>query len=607
MRAFLLILLLAAPFCALADVKATLEEANAAGPGKGLPILAAALDKVPVGSADYQELQVARCWLYSYSDPAKALALAEAEMQGGAGRYPARMRVCRGYTYENLGKISLALEDYEAGVQDARRFKDDDLLARALVLRGEQRMQGSLYADALEDLKAAYDLALKLKDLGQQRYALNAIANVYADRNVREYDRALEYYGRLLAVNEEKGDVRGQATAHFNIASTLESKGDLQGARKHFENALLFDRGRGVAEDIAFDERAYAVVLSKLGEHRNAISTLNHALALYEAQQPKDAHAVHAVLLSRGGALRRAGRYSEALADLEAAFRHFGQARNQRFLEKIHEERALAFAGLGDWRNAYAAQLLRNTAQQEVQRQLIDERTTRLRMQFEADQAKLRNSELEHRNALQQAELTTTARVRHWQVVALGLSFAVIGLLCLFIARQVRAGRRMRDLAMTDELTRLPNRRHFMAVAREAFSGGRGTAVTLAAIDIDHFKRINDTGGHAVGDVVLQRVAHALRVALRPGDLIGRIGGEEFMVLLRGASRDDAIAAAQRLREAVQAIDCGDLPRGIATSISVGVAERHDSESLDVVCQRADMALYQAKQNGRNRVELAAA
>jgi len=607
MRAFLLILLLAAPFSALADVKATLEEANAAGPEKGLPILAAALAKVPAGGADYQELQVASCWLHSYSEPAKAVALAEAEMQGGTGRYPARMRVCRGYAYENLEKISLALEDYEAGVQDARRFKDDDLLARALVLRGEQRMLGSLYADALEDLKAAYDLALKIKDIGQQRYALNAIANVYADRNVREYERALDYYGKLLAVNEEKGDVRGQATSHFNIASTLESKGDLQGARKHFEKALLFDRGRGVAEDIAFDERAYAVVLSKLGEHRNAIATLNHALALYEAQQPRDARAVHTVLLSRGGALRRAGRYSEALADLEAAFRYFGQARNLRFLEKIHEERALAFAGLGDWRNAYEAQQLRNTAQQEVQRQLIDERTTRLRLQFEADQAKLRNSELEHRNALQQAELASTARVRQWQVVALGLSLAVIALLCLFIARQVRAGRRMRDLAMTDELTRLPNRRHFMAVAREAFTNGRGTAVTLAAIDIDHFKRINDTGGHAVGDVVLQRVAHALRVALRPGDLIGRIGGEEFMVLLRGAAREDAIAAAQRLREAVQAIDCGDLPRGIATSISVGVAERHEGENLDVVCQRADTALYQAKQNGRNRVELAAA
>lgn len=606
MRTFLTILLLVLPFSALADVKATVEEANAASPEQGLEMLAAALAKVPAGSADFQELQVASCWLHSYTEPAKAVALAEAEMKGGQGRYAARMRVCRGYAYENLEKISLALEDYEAGVQDARRLKDDDLLARALVLRGEQRMLGSLYADALEDLKAAYDLALKLKDRSQQRYALNAIANVYADRNVREYDRALEYYGRLLAVHEESRDLRGQATAHFNIASTLESKGDLQGARKHFEKALLFDRGRGVAGDIAYDERAYAVVLSKLGEHGSAIAMLNHALALYEGQPARDAHAIHTVLLSRGGALRRAGRYSEALADLDAALKYFGQARNQRFLEKIHEERALAFSGLGDWRNAYAAQQLHNAAQQEVQRQLIDERTTRLRLQFEADQAKLRNSELEHRNALQQAELASTARVRQWQVLALVLSFTVIGLLCLFIGRQMRAGRRMRDLAMTDELTRLPNRRHFMAVAREAFSGG-GAAVTLAAIDIDHFKRINDTGGHAVGDVVLQRVAHALRVALRPGDLIGRVGGEEFMVLLRGASRDDAIAAAQRLREAVQAVDCGDLPRGIAASISVGVAERHEGESLDLVCQRADTALYQAKQNGRNRVELAAA
>lgn len=381
MRAFVLYLLIAMPLCALADVKATLAEAEAAGPEKGQAILGAAIARAPAGSSDYQELQVASCWLYSYTRPEQALALAAAEMKRG-GLYASRLRVCRGYAYENLEKISLALEDYEAGVHEARRLGDEALLARALVLRGEQRMLGSLYADALEDLKAAYELALKLKDQSQQRYTLNAIANLYADRNVREYDRALEYYRRLLAMNEAARNLRGEATSHFNIASTLESKGELQQARVHFEKALQIDRARGVPDDIAFDERAYAVVLSKLGEHRHAITVLDHALGLYRAQRTPDTNAINAALLSRGAALRRAGRHAEALSDLDAALRHFDAARNQRFLEKIHEERSLAFAGLGDWRNAYAAEQLRTRAQQEVQRQLIDERTARLRLQF---------------------------------------------------------------------------------------------------------------------------------------------------------------------------------------------------------------------------------
>lgn len=168
----------------------------------------------------------------------------------------------------------------------------------------------------------------------------------------------------------------------------------------------------------------------------------------------------------------------------------------------------------------------------------------------------------------------------------------------------------MRDLAMTDELTRLPNRRHFMATAQDAFAGAvnSSSSLSIAAIDIDFFKRVNDRYGHATGDLVLQRVAFALRTALRPGDIVGRTGGEEFLCLIRGASKNDAVRAAERLRIAVLDMDQSDFPAGLTVSISLGVAERlQGDDTLDLLCQRADVALYNAKENGRNRVELAAA
>lgn len=173
--------------------------------------------------------------------------------------------------------------------------------------------------------------------------------------------------------------------------------------------------------------------------------------------------------------------------------------------------------------------------------------------------------------------------------------------------RQLALSRHMRDLAMTDELTRLPNRRHFLALAEVALTQAlkQGAPLALAGIDIDHFKRINDTYGHAVGDVILQRTAHALRMALRPGDAIGRIGGEEFLVLLKGAARDEAVSAAERLRIAVAGIDCSDVTPDLKLSISLGVAARGERVvRLEQLCKEADDALYRAKANGRNRVEV---
>ncbi|PWF48837.1 GGDEF domain-containing protein [Massilia glaciei] len=127
--------------------------------------------------------------------------------------------------------------------------------------------------------------------------------------------------------------------------------------------------------------------------------------------------------------------------------------------------------------------------------------------------------------------------------------------------------------------------------------------MALAGLDIDLFKSINDTHGHAVGDMVLQRTAHALRVALRPNDVIGRVGGEAFLVLMPGASLEEAAGAAERLRAAVAAADCSDLAPGLEARISIGVTARAGADDqLEAAIKRADGAMYCAKQGGRNRV-----
>ncbi len=157
----------------------------------------------------------------------------------------------------------------------------------------------------------------------------------------------------------------------------------------------------------------------------------------------------------------------------------------------------------------------------------------------------------------------------------------------------------MHTLARTDPLTGLPNRLALSEHLEQESHQAHGLYVVL--LDLDHFKQINDRYGHTVGDGVLREVGRRLRTSLRKGDLLGRWGGEEFMIIMRGDSQHDVLAAVERLRE-----DIAFWPfDGVgAVSASFGVAEGHMGDSIHSLLDRADKALYQAKHLGRNRVEL---
>lgn len=545
-----------------------------------------------------------QCMDLAAKDPQAALKLAAQQQAGAPPDLALHMRICAGYAHERAGRADQALAAYEAAVSEARSRGLQRRLALVLSLRGEQNALRGLYASAIADLKEAYTLEHEHGTASREVYVLNAIANLYADRNVRDFDNALQYYRKTLAAHEQSGNLQGQATAHFNIGSTLESQEKLDEALKTLQRALELDRKRGVPLDIADDEKAVAVVLSKLGRHADALRMLADVERLYaQGAAPND---VAAFRLSRGVALKRAGRYAQALPDIDAARAYFLVQDNLRFLEKIHDERAQVLAALGDWRDAFTARGEYDKVHQKLQDQLLDERTARLRVQFDSEQQKRQNELLERENAAAQRELQYAASVRNWQLAALLLSLAGIAALAMLMTRQVKLARTMRDLALTDELTRLPNRRHFLALAEAALADAKrhGTPLALAGLDIDFFKKVNDTYGHAAGDVLLQRVAHALRGAVRPSDAVGRMGGEEFCALLRGADPAQARMIAERMRAAVQALDCSDISATLKPTISIGLSQAGgDSERLDALCKRADDALYRAKEAGRNRVE----
>jgi diguanylate cyclase (GGDEF)-like protein len=188
-------------------------------------------------------------------------------------------------------------------------------------------------------------------------------------------------------------------------------------------------------------------------------------------------------------------------------------------------------------------------------------------------------------------------------VFALETMLYVVGtaFIVLVLAKE-RSVRVLRDAASVDDLTSLLNRRGFFASAHQLVQrqAKRREAVSVLMFDLDHFKSINDRFGHPLGDEVLRVFAATVTNNLRAADVIGRFGGEEFVVMLAG-NLADATVAAERVRSAFQAAAKTVAGRPVAATVSIGAA----SGGIDVasLIAAADVALYRAKSNGRNRVE----
>lgn len=165
---------------------------------------------------------------------------------------------------------------------------------------------------------------------------------------------------------------------------------------------------------------------------------------------------------------------------------------------------------------------------------------------------------------------------------------------------------RLRVLATIDDLTQTFNRRHFLELARRECekSSRYGFALSVILLDIDHFKQINDEYTHLAGDVVLSAVGSTTPAILRSSDILGRFGGDEFILFLPHTDRDQAVVTAERLRNALADLAIQHNGSQISFTVSLGVATSEAYQcSLDKLLYHADLALYRAKDNGRNRVE----
>jgi diguanylate cyclase (GGDEF)-like protein len=425
--------------------------------------------------------------------------------------------------------------------------------------------------------------------------------------------RSMGDYSQALTLNQEKIDWDTEHDATMNLSVSRFMRGQILKLMGNYNAAIIeFTQARKLSisladsQGIAFADQRICEAHIELGEllpaERECAGALRRFSIANSADSVKETQALQARIDLGSGHPER------ALAILNKVLDHNGADMPPRHVASIYHWRARANAALHNYHDAYGdleEYVSRYKAANDAER---NRQAGALRARFETDREVERNASLQRELAVSQEQSHRQAQQLRWNAVVVLLGVVVITLLIYFLVTTRRYRQQLVTLASQDALTGLPNRRRTAELAAAALQAACDThqPLTLAVIDMDHFKVINDRCGHATGDLVLKEFARAGREALRDSDILGRWGGEEFLLVMPDTPLDLALSSLERLRTLVFGIALPAVGSELRVSISAGLATNEaGARSLDELIARADAALYIAKNEGRDLVRVA--
>ncbi|WP_374404081.1 diguanylate cyclase [Niveibacterium sp.] len=395
------------------------------------------------------------------------------------------------------------------------------------------------------------------------------------------------------------------ATIYFELGSVALSNENRGEADRALRRSIELSRSIGDKIGVAFAELTLADVLIDQGNAREAVETLRRAGPVLAAGQNTLAVAGVDVRLADALSMLRDPEAWAALARSKPVLMASNTIQNESTYWRAE---ARVNAAFGRFEQAYAAVQRQVRAQQRLFDSQQIQALTELSVRYETQRREAENTRLKLAEELKDA--TIAAQQARQLALAGGLAAAVVALLSgvILLRRQVAQKQAFRSLALHDELTGAPNRRAVMQFAESVHARGRASqhGPVIALLDLDHFKHINDNYGHDIGDAVLRNFYKAAAAAIRPDDMLGRAGGEEWLLVMPVAQPGAEQAVFERMRNAVANMPSDGLPAGLSVSFSMGVARLQPGEALTHVLRRADLALYEAKQSGRDRMAIAA-
>ncbi len=522
----------------------------------------------------------------------------------------------RGFSYENMGEMALATKDYESGLELANSLHDNVLIATGLVNLGAIYYLTDRYENSLTVLNDAYNIA-KQTDDEELKGSVNSelgILYAYLERDEQSkvyYQQAYEHYK-----NANKGIAALNSLANIGVNHLV---------KKEYEQAItiyetIIDESDGAAPSqimyTTYSGLAWANLKQKTPNPEVSYQYLLLSKQYMENIEQYDIKFQY--YLDEAFVLFELERFDEAVdsiatvEDILAEQMPLGLLKMQARISIINLKSKTYFK-LGHYQRAHDLQDQRLS----LTRVLLDKQhvqsVAEIRLALEAKQADLHKQVLENKQKLQGVALADAEDKQEQQKLYL-FYIAVIALMFAWLlVKLVQGQRKLHKAASTDMLTGIANRRNLMKSGRKLLHRAKikKSDFSVIMIDIDHFKKVNDQFGHSVGDQVLKKVVELGDEFMRKTDVFGRFGGEEFIVFLPNTSTEQAKMVAERFRKSVEEYSWNSIVDAtealFSTSISLGVAsstETHidDKYELTALINKADSLLYQAKDQGRNKV-----
>lgn len=588
---------------------------------------------------------------YMYRAPEKVVLYSQQACDAAAAlsspRDSSRALLARGTGYFQLGDLNRALESYQQGLAEAQKLSEHGLMGGCYNGIAAVNMKLGKAEDALQYFSQAIEHLKQTPGDVKLAGVYSNVALIFYAKG--KYNQALDLMFQALHLYEAAGEAGGQGVVLNAIGNVYSKLADLAHARENFEQALAIGQRTGNKQLIVGCLVNIGEIHTKQKEWDLALGFLNRALPV--ARELGSREYISVCLNNLGDVFRAKGMNTEALRyylesleifegmnarpRMASSYLNIGRlhrdtrnlAEAERFLLKAFElakaveerntQKEAAedlhslYAGQGKFRQAYHYDREYSAIKEQLYSKENYEKFATLQASYTAEKQAREIENLKHISEINELQVR---RQRLWTGSIVVFSILLAGLALVLLNRyrlktrtnaelQAAYGR-VSELAQHDELTGLNNRRSANEhIAMEIMRVSRsGRPFSLILLDVDDFKRINDTYGHDCGDAVLKSLADLLRRHVRGVDVVARWGGDEFILILPETAREGATTLAQKLQSSANELRLMYEDREVHFTVTMGVSV-YDKPGTQSDCIRiADEALYEGKRAGKNKV-----